>query len=603
MNTLTSTEQQSIQVAGIAPNVLALRAQDWDKIKFDIEFSLQHGTTYNSYLILGEKNVLIDLPSDSGFVAQGEEVSAHQQQYLQELITIMQRLLGTVPNLANPSIKLDYIVLTHVEPDYITSLELLRSTYPDVEIICSKMGAKFLRELATETLPIQIVEGGDILELSHGHEDGDIGRTVLQFIMAPNARWLDGMFVYQPIRKILYTGKILASHYCSYSIFDDDLEVISEDIQHYFNSLLAPHARQVQTALKRIEPLEIKIYAPDHGPLLRYHRKDIINNYRRWCEKQLELTEQVALIYASAYGSTTALAQAIARGLTKSGVAVEMLDMEQVDAVTLQQVIERSAGFIIGSPTISGHAPTPIQTALGVILATAKSTQLAGVFGSFGWSGEALDLIERKLLDAGFTLAFPTIRVKFKPTEATLQLCKEAGTDFAQAIRKVRQPRRTRSRVTPTEQALGRLIGGLYIVTTKKGDATGAMLASWVSQATFSPPGLTVAVAKDRAIESLLHRGDTFILNTLAEGSHLPLMRHFLQPFAPGADRFQGVATRLGENGAPVLTTGLAYLECIVENRLDCHDHWLIYCSVTNGKVLNPTARTAVHHRKSGTQY
>ncbi|WP_218080249.1 diflavin flavoprotein [Anthocerotibacter panamensis] len=594
--TLLTTQpgQQSIQVAGIAPNALALRAQDWSQTKFDLEYSRGHGTTYNSYLILGEKNVLIDLPADPQ--PEEETASPHQQQYLQELITVLQRQLGMVPNLQNPSQQLDYIVLTHVEPDYLTSLQLLLSHYPQARIVCSKMGAKFLGDLCDTPLPIDIVEGGDTMELGGGE-------TVLHFIMAPNARWLDHMFVYQPIRKILYSGKIVSTHYCSYSIFDDDLDLIHDDIAHYYDCALAPHARQILSALKRIEPLEIKIYAPSHGPLFRYHRREVLNAYHRWSEKQLELSEQVVLIYASAYGSTTALAQAIARGLTKSGVAVEMLDVEQVDPTAVQKAIEQAAGFIIGSPTISGHAPTPIQTALGVILATAQKTQLCGVFGSFGWSGEAIDLIEGKLRDAGFSFGFPTIRVKFKPTEATLQQGEEAGTDFAQAIRKARQPRRTRSRATRTEQALGRLVGGIYVVTARRGAVQGAMVASWVSQATFSPPGLTVAVAKDRAIESLLRRGDTFVLNVLEEGKQLPLMRHFLQPFAPGEDRFAGVGIRDAENGAPILTDAMAYLECRVESRMDCNDHWLVYCLCETGKVLQPAGKTAVHHRKSGTFY
>jgi flavin reductase (DIM6/NTAB) family NADH-FMN oxidoreductase RutF len=193
--------------------------------------------------------------------------------------------------------------------------------------------------------------------------------------------------------------------------------------------------------------------------------------------------------------------------------------------------------------------------------------------------------------------------VKFKPTGATLQMCKECGTDFAQSIRKTHQPRRTRNHATPTQQALGRLLGGLYVVTASKGETSGAMLASWVSQATFDPPGFTIAVAKDRAIESLLHRGDALVLNTLGEDQHLPLMRHFLKRFGPGEDRFQGVAVHPGENGVPILDDALAYIEAQVENRMDCNDHWLLYCVAQQGKVKNATGRTAVHHRKTGSQY
>jgi flavin reductase (DIM6/NTAB) family NADH-FMN oxidoreductase RutF len=128
------------------------------------------------------------------------------------------------------------------------------------------------------------------------------------------------------------------------------------------------------------------------------------------------------------------------------------------------------------------------------------------------------------------------------------------------------------------------------------------MLADWISQATFTPPGLTIAVAKDRAIESLLYQGDQFVVNILEEGKHLGLMKHFLKPFSPGEDRFAGVATEDGDNGCPILSDALAYVECTVDNRMECGDHWLIYGVVTNGKVLSEGV-TAVHHRKSGTHY
>jgi flavin reductase (DIM6/NTAB) family NADH-FMN oxidoreductase RutF len=262
----------------------------------------------------------------------------------------------------------------------------------------------------------------------------------------------------------------------------------------------------------------------------------------------------------------------------------------------------------MGSPTLGGHAPTPIQTALGLVLSTATKTKLAGVFGSYGWSGEAIDLIEDKFRDAGYRFGFETIRVKFKPTDVTLKFCEEAGTDFAQALKKAKKSRTPKqpvgdSQAARTEQAVGRLIGSLCIVTAKQGEVSGAMLADWVSQATFTPPGLTIAVAKDRAIESLMHSGDKFVLNILEEGKHLGLMKHFLKPFSPGEDRFAGVATQEAENGCPILSDSLAYLECTVENRMECGDHWLVYGVVKNGKLLQPEGVTAVHHRKSGTHY
>jgi len=143
----------------------------------------------------------------------------------------------------------------------------------------------------------------------------------------------------------------------------------------------------------------------------------------------------------------------------------------------------------------------------------------------------------------------------------------------------------------------------LYIITAKKGEVASAMLASWVMQASFKPLGLTIAVAKDRAIESLMQVGDRFVLNVLEEGNHLSLMKHFLKRFAPGADRFAGVKTQSAENGSPILTDALSYLECEVTSRMETADHWIVYSTVQAGRVSKPDALTAVHHRKVGNHY
>ena len=153
------------------------------------------------------------------------------------------------------------------------------------------------------------------------------------------------------------------------------------------------------------------------------------------------------------------------------------------------------------------------------------------------------------------------------------------------------------------DKALGRLSGGLYIITAKKGEVKSAMLASWVSQASFKPLGVSIAVAKDRAIESLMQVGDKFVLNVLEEGNYQSLMNHFLKRFPPGADRFEGIRTQDAENGAPILADALAYMECEAIARMDCGDHWVVYSNVYAGRVSKPDALTAVHHRKVGNHY
>ena len=151
---------------------------------------------------------------------------------------------------------------------------------------------------------------------------------------------------------------------------------------------------------------------------------------------------------------------------------------------------------------------------------------------------------------------------------------------------------------------MGRIVGSLCAVTAKKGDAQSAMLASWVSQASFNPPALTVAVAKERAVESFLLKGATFNLNVLQQGNEKDTIKALLKPFAPGENRFGDMAVDISEtNGCAIVTRALSYMECEVEERMECGDHWVVLAKVRDGKLLQDEGLTAIHHRKTGTSY
>ncbi|NHC34624.1 diflavin flavoprotein [Scytonema millei] len=568
---MLETKPRDVQVLPIGIDTTIVRSRSWARLRFEIEYALAKGTTANSYFIQADRTALIDPP--------GETFSQIYLEALQQRFDLK---------------SLDYVILGHVNPNRAATLKALLELAPQVTFICSNPGAKNLRTILEDReLSILVMRGEETLDLGGGH--------LLQFIPTPNPRYPDHLCTYDPQTEILYTDKLFGAHLCGEQVFDEGWEIFNEDRRYYFDCVMAPHARQVETALEKLSELPVRMYGVGHGPIVRYGLIELTQAYRQWSKQQTSQDLTVALLYASAYGSTATLAQAIARGITKAGVAVESINCEFAEPDEIRTSVEKAAGIVIGSPTLGGHAPTPIQTALGIILSTASSNRMAGVFGSFGWSGEAIDLIEGKLKDAGYRFGFEPIRVKFKPTDVTLQLCEETGTDFAHSIKRAKKVRIARQPASNVEQAVGRIVGSLCVVTTKHGDISSAMLASWVSQATFNPPGLTVAVAKDRAIESMMHSGDKLVLNVLTEGRQL--RKHFMKSFAPGEDRFANVATETSENGCPILTDALAYLECTVNNRMEAGDHWIVYAIADNGKVLNPDGVTAVHHRKSGNHY
>ena len=234
---------------------------------------------------------------------------------------------------------------------------------------------------------------------------------------------------------------------------------------------------QVEKALEKLSSFPARLYAPNHSPLVRRALIELTNTYRRVVQQQTSQLISVALIYASAYGNTAA----IAHSLTKAGVRVESINCEFAAMEEIQAVIEKSSGFIIDSPTIGGHIPTPVLTALGIVLFKANNNQILPLFGSFGWSGEAIDLIECK------RLGFKPIRVKFTPNDIILQMYEEKATDFPQVLKKEKKIRASIQPATSVEQAIERIIGSLCLVTAKQGDISSAMLASWDSQASFTP--------------------------------------------------------------------------------------------------------------------
>lgn len=584
------TTPRDVQRAIVGADTQVLRCRSWNRLRFEVEYALERGTTANSYLIQGERLALVDPP--------GESFTALFLDSLDEQLAIVGQ-------------GLDYIILGHINPNRAVTLRSLLQKFPTVTIVCSNPARQILEALYDETfretlagqpLPLQVVKGEDTLDLGKNHQ--------LSFIPTPTPRWPGSLATYDRGSRLLFTDKFFSIHHCTEAVLDQGWTQYLDDHRYYFDCLLASQTRQVLTVLDRLQDYKPLAYAPGHGPLVRYAQREIMTAYRQWSQTQQEHSLEVALIYASAYGSTGTLAQAIAQGITKAGVRVEALNCEVSSTEDIRAVAERCDGVIIGSPTLGGHAPTPIQTALGIVLATVPKDKLTGVFGSFGWSGEAIDLIEGKLRDAGYRFGFDAIRVKFSPDDGVLKTCEEAGTDFAQALKKEKK-RSDRQAVTSlegaqmanTEQAMGRILGSLCILTAQRGSVASGMLASWVSQASFNPPGITVAIAKDRAVEALTHRGDYFALNILGEGQNLPLQKHFLKPFPPGADRFEGLNVERSPQDLPILQDAIAYLECQVQQRLECGDHWVVYATVQQGKVFDEGKRTAVHHRKTGNRY
>jgi flavorubredoxin/flavin reductase (DIM6/NTAB) family NADH-FMN oxidoreductase RutF len=583
----------------LEPGLICLKGLSPTRLRFEVEYGLERGTTANSFLFAAVP--LLVHPPGASFA----------EPFLAQLAEL-------VP--ADAALK---VVVGDVNPNRVALLRQLASRWPHTMLVSSNAGAKLLEELWDQQKPgkprdapaaagpplppIDVVKQEASRQLSDGH--------VVRLIPTPTPRWPGSLMAFEETTGLLMSGKFFAAHLCSESYAEANRNSTEEDRRYFYDCLMAPMARQVESVVERLEELDIRTIAPGHGPAISESWRSLLNDYHRWGASQERARLSVALLFASAYGNTAAIADALAQGVGRTGVRVESINCEFTPPEQLLAAIRSCDAILIGSPTLGGHAPTPIVSALGTVLAEGERSKPVGVFGSFGWSGEALDLLESKLRDGGFRFAFEPIKVKFSPDAATLKAIEETGTGLGrQLLNDQRKTQRrsasgglSESRSNPAIQALGRVVGSLCVLTTCKGEGpnrlSGAMVASWVSQASFSPPGFTVAVAKDRAVEALLHIGDHLVLNVLAAGRETGPMKQFLQPFAPGADRFAGLELAATPGGQPILPEALAWLEATVQQRMECGDHWLLYAQVSQGGVLDGTATTAVHQRRSGANY
>jgi flavorubredoxin/flavin reductase (DIM6/NTAB) family NADH-FMN oxidoreductase RutF len=568
----------SLQAAEIGADSTTIRSLDWERSRFDIEFGLRNGTTYNAFLVRGERTALIDTS------------------HLKFADTWLLLLEEQIDPLA-----IDHLIVSHTEPDHSGLIGHLLERNPEIEIVASKVAIQFLADQVHRPFRSRAVKSGEELDLGVNPSSGVQHR--FEFLSAPNLHWPDTIFSFDHGTGILYTCDAFGLHYCGDDIFDVDPGAIAPDFRFYYDCLMGPNARSVLQALKRMDALPpIQMIATGHGPLLRDHLGLWTGDYRDWSSQRSAGETYAAVCYVSQYGFCDRLSQAIARGIGKAEAQVQLVDLRATDAQELAALVGEASAVVV--PTWPAKADPELQQSIGTLLAALKPKQWVAVYDAYGGNDQPIDSVAAQLRSVGQKEAFEPLRIRQVPDGNDYQRCEEAGTDLGQLLGRARTIAAMKSLDGDLDKALGRLSGGLYIVTARQGERSSAMVASWVSQASFDPPGLSIAVAKDRAIEALMQVGDRFVLNVLREDNHQELLRHFLKRFPPGADRFSGVSTLDGVSaGGPVLGDALAFLGCRVVQRMEGPDHWIIYAEVEEGTVADSEATTAVHHRKVGNHY
>ena len=254
-------------------------------------------------------------------------------------------------------------------------------------------------------------------------KDGDtlsLGNKTLKFIGAPNLHWPDSIYTYLVEDQILFTCDSFGAHFCHEAMYDDLVGNYDDVFKYYFDVILKPFSKFMLKAIEKIRPLEIKMICPGHGPILRSTWKNVVDKSEALSKDYIEANEDkknnVLITYVSAYGFTKEMAKKIKEGLISAGdIKVEVVDIENILLGDLDEKLTRSNALIVGSPTINQNTLLPIYRMFALINPIRDRGKLATAFGSYGWSGEAVKIIEANLRALKLNFVQESLATKFFP--------------------------------------------------------------------------------------------------------------------------------------------------------------------------------------------
>ncbi|MCM8611893.1 FprA family A-type flavoprotein [Accumulibacter sp.] len=394
----------------VAPRVHWIGALDPDLRRFDIILRSANGTSYNAYAVRGSQGVAIIDTVKSGFSE-----------------TFFRRL----ESIASYD-EITTVVLNHLEPDHSGALpELLRRARRATLLVSpqARLMLQGLFDPADLAGRVAFVGSGD---------HADLGDRQLQFLNTPYLHWPDTQCTWLAAEGILFSADFLGCHYCDSRLFNDAVGDFRFSFDYYYRHIMRPFGSYVRDALDLIEALPLRVVAPAHGPILRRDPHEYVARYRALAARTVygAATKTLAVFYVSAYGATRRMAEAVVAGAESASTAasevrISLHDLEGGEAAAFVDLIEEAAALVFGSPTINGDAVKPVWDLLSSLTVVDLKGKLGAAFGSYGWSGEAVPMIEERLRRLKLRVPLPGVRARLAPTGDDFAACHDLGREIA----------------------------------------------------------------------------------------------------------------------------------------------------------------------------
>jgi len=368
----------------------------------------KEGVSYNSYLIDDEKKAIIDLTKSF----KGDE-------YLDQIDGIIDIS------------KIDFVVINHMEPDHSGLIRTLRRIAPRVTFLGSAKTKDMLESFFSIKENVRVVNDGDTLSL---------GKRTLKFFSTPFLHWPETMMTYEVSHRIIFPCDVFGGYGAIRgAIFDDeckDFDFYQKEALRYYVNIVASFSARILGAIEKLADLPIDVIAPSHGLIWRRNPSLIVNLYKKWAEYAVGKTEPgITLIYGSMYGFTESMMNAVARGISREDVPLEIFDASRTHASYILPSFWTKRGVMIGAPTYEVSMFPPVEAVLNMAAHKHIKNKKVAYFGSYGWSGGARKNLEKIIEPLKWELA-DTLEFKGSPTEEELKKGEEFGRRFAELIKK-----------------------------------------------------------------------------------------------------------------------------------------------------------------------
>jgi len=379
---------------------------DWALRHFHgFELSTHRGSTYNAYLIVDQKVVLVDTVW-----------SPFQDQ-----------LIDNISQIIDPA-RIDLIVANHAEVDHSGGLPAVMRHAPKAQVIVSPKGAESIEGHYHQPWNFKVVRTGDRL---------NIGSSDLMFIEAPMLHWPDSMFTYLTGKNILMPNDAFGQHYATGFRYNDevDQEELYQEALKYYANILTPFSKLVSKKIDELLAmnLPIDIIAPSHGVIWRKEPLQIVRKYQEWAA-QIPAKSAV-ILYDTMWEGTRRMAEAIGYGLADEGIPYKLFHMAVTDRNDVITEIFKTKAVIIGSPTLNNGLLPTITPILEDLKGLKFQNKIGAAFGTYGWSGESVKLIEEHFGRCRIPVVAQGVLAKWQPKEPDLEACKNLGRTVAAAVR------------------------------------------------------------------------------------------------------------------------------------------------------------------------